>query len=196
MKRAIGIVLLILASIGAIGLIKNWNKSEPRQFGRSAAYESGRKAGQASAPIIVLALALGGLCLLKTSAAIPPELAAEPRTPIYKTKPAKILLLSAAALFALLACLMILNVSMRFAKRRPTPQTFHTQTPTPPSNPDAPTQTGPYQLNSHVQARWAGTTLPGRITEIHPGGFNVMVQLDDLRFPHPILMSTNLLKPR
>lgn len=200
MKRAIGILLLLLALLGAIGVIKNWNQPEPRRqtFGRTAAYDSGRKAGKAFAPILVIALAFGGFYLLKNSgpsAAYPPTLSAEPRLPWHKTKPAKILFISAAAILALFGCLVILSVSTRLLRRSTAPAP-RPSSARPDFGPPSLARTGPYELDSQVQARWAGKTIPGRITRINPGGFTVMVQLEDPRFPHPILLSTNELKPR
>jgi hypothetical protein len=192
MKRIIGIVMLALALIGAWGVIKNWSKPTPtRTFGRSAAYESGRKAGKNTAPIVVIALALGGLYLLNTShptSKTHPNVC-YPGAAWHKSKPAKIFLFTALGIVGLIACLLVLNLASRFFNRRPTG-------PTTRNNPAGWTRTGPYELGTQVQARWAGGLIPGRITEIHPGGFNVMVKLEDPRFPHPMLLSTNLLKPR
>lgn len=58
----------------------------------------------------------------------------------------------------------------------------------------APTQTGPYAVGSVVEANWAGGWIPGKITRINPGGFSVFVQLDDPRFPQPIVLGTNQLR--
>lgn len=71
-------------------------------------------------------------------------------------------------------------------------------TPRPPtaSRPAAPTQAGPYSVGSDVEADWAGKRSAGKITAINPGGFSVMVQLVDARFPRPILLSTNQIRLR
>jgi len=42
-----------------------------------------------------------------------------------------------------------------------------------------------------VQAQWAGKWIPGTITKVNPGGFSVMVQLQDSRFRFPLVLSTN-----
>jgi hypothetical protein len=56
------------------------------------------------------------------------------------------------------------------------------------------TQTGPYAIGGMVEAHWVGGWLRGKITSINPGGYSVMVQLEDTRFPHPIVFSTNLIR--
>lgn len=45
-----------------------------------------------------------------------------------------------------------------------------------------------------VQANWAGKWIPGTITEVNHGGFTVMVQLQDPRWKHPIVLSTNQIR--
>ena len=66
------------------------------------------------------------------------------------------------------------------------PQTVSRTTP-----PATLTQTGPFAVDSQVEANWAGGWIPGIITRVNPGGFSVMVQLEDARFRHPIVLSTN-----
>jgi hypothetical protein len=58
------------------------------------------------------------------------------------------------------------------------------------------TQTGDFMTGSAVSAHWGGKWVPGSIQSINPGGFSVMVQLDDPHFPLPIVLSTNQLRLR
>jgi len=54
--------------------------------------------------------------------------------------------------------------------------------------------TGPYAIGTSVQANWAGEWLPGKITSINYGGRSVMVQLQDHRYPVPMLLFTNQIR--
>ena len=60
--------------------------------------------------------------------------------------------------------------------------------------PGQPTQTGPFSVGSAVEAKWAGGWIPGKITSINFGGFSVFVQLEDSRFPQPIVLGTNQIR--
>jgi hypothetical protein len=57
-------------------------------------------------------------------------------------------------------------------------------------------QTGDFRSGSEVNAHWGGKWIPGTIKSINSGGFSVMVQLDDSRFPRPIVLSTNQIRLR
>ncbi len=74
-----------------------------------------------------------------------------------------------------------------FAQPPQNPTMATPPTPIPPTAPAA--QTGQYAVGSAVEANWAGGWIPGKITRVNPGGFSVMVQLADARFPHPIVLS-------
>jgi hypothetical protein len=92
------------------------------------------------------------------------------------------------------------------------PSTMHEPSARPPGMPDnpaarppqsmpgavrsstLPTQTGPYKADSKVEADLLNSWIPGKITQINPGGFSVMVQLEDERFPQPIVLSTNQIR--
>jgi hypothetical protein len=64
------------------------------------------------------------------------------------------------------------------------------------ARPFQPTQAGPYTAGAGVSAQWAGRWISGKVVSINPGGFSVMVQLEDSRFPRPILLSTNQIRLR
>jgi hypothetical protein len=53
-----------------------------------------------------------------------------------------------------------------------------------------------YAVGSAVEANWAGGWIPGKVTRINLGGHTVMVQLEDRRFPHPIVFSMSQLRPK
>ena len=57
-------------------------------------------------------------------------------------------------------------------------------------------QTGDFLTGSAVSAHWGGKWIPGTIKSINPGGFSVMVKLEDPRFPHAIVLSTNQIRVR
>jgi hypothetical protein len=69
------------------------------------------------------------------------------------------------------------------------PQNFPNHAP-----PQQPAQTGPFSVGSAVEADWAGGWVPGKITAVNYGGFSVMVQLEDGRFPQPIVLGTNQIR--
>ncbi len=80
----------------------------------------------------------------------------------------------------------------------PMPQVERPVPPPPsfPPGPPRPTQAGPYTVGASVSANWAGRWTPGKIASINPGGFTVMVQLEDQRFPQPIGLPTNQIRLR
>lgn len=139
-----------------------------------------------------------------------------PSRPWYKS-PAAIFAFVAAGLIAAMMLTSIIVVTIARPKNRPVfpdhqpavaqppvvpqptfaqpPQnpTVATQpTPIPPTAPATPT--GHYAAGSAVEANWAGGWIPGKITRVNPGGFSVMVQLADARFPHPIVLSINQIR--
>ena len=73
-----------------------------------------------------------------------------------------------------------------------------------PGNPASPAPGNPmragagptYTVGESVEAFWPGKWTPGKIVSINAGGFSMMVQVDDARFPQPIVLSTNQLRPR
>lgn len=73
-----------------------------------------------------------------------------------------------------------------------------------PASPATPNATSPattmptaqYVVGSAVEANWAGGWIPGKVIRINPGGHSVMVQLEDQRFPHPIVFSMSQLRPK
>ena len=122
-----------------------------------------------------------------------------PAKPWFKTTPAIIGLSVLGAIAALIVGLPVLGLVSRSMNHRnaishrinpaPPPAMMN-----PPMMPSQPTQTGPFAVDGKVEANWAGGWIPGKITSIHPGGFTVMVQLDDSRFPMPIMFPTNRIR--
>ncbi|TAL06956.1 MAG: DUF3239 domain-containing protein, partial [Verrucomicrobia bacterium] len=47
---------------------------------------------------------------------------------------------------------------------------------------------------ANVLANWTGKWIPGTITEVNPAGYAVMVQLQDARWKHPVMLSTNQIR--
>jgi hypothetical protein len=89
--------------------------------------------------------------------------------------------------------LTIVGVVSRFSRRAPRP--------IPPNpvqvNGSATGQPNPavtYAVGDKVEANWAGGWIPGKITQVNPGGFSVMVKLEDSRFPYPIALSVHQLR--
>jgi hypothetical protein len=75
-----------------------------------------------------------------------------------------------------------------------TPPVQPSQNPAMTAQPAAAAPAGQYAVGSAVEANWAGGWIPGKITRVNPGGFSVMVQLADTRFPHPIVLSINQIR--
>jgi hypothetical protein len=55
---------------------------------------------------------------------------------------------------------------------------------------------GAYKVGQKIEANWAGGWIPGTIVEPFGRGMSYRVQLEDRRFPHPLVLSTNLLRPQ
>jgi hypothetical protein len=65
--------------------------------------------------------------------------------------------------------------------------------------PPRPTYTGhvgAYKRGQEIEANWAGGWIPGTVIEPLGRGISYRVQLEDRRFPHPLVLSTNMLRPR
>lgn len=54
-----------------------------------------------------------------------------------------------------------------------------------------PERIGPYEVGTKVLASWGGRWIPGKVTKLNIGGFSLFVQLEDARYPHPLVLSTN-----
>jgi hypothetical protein len=59
-----------------------------------------------------------------------------------------------------------------------------------------PTSSAAYQPGQKIYARWAGSWIPGTIIEPVGGGMMYRLQLEDSRFPIPLVLATNLLRAR
>ncbi len=120
-----------------------------------------------------------------------------PPTPWFKTKPAVIGLSIFGVIVGLFVGVLALGALGGWMSHRQVKQP-HPYTPPPAaretSRPGEPTQTGPFAVGGKVEANWAGGWLPGKITRINGGGFSVMVQLEDSRWPMPLVLSTNQLR--
>jgi hypothetical protein len=128
------------------------------------------------------------------------EAAGDSSTPWFKTKPAIIGLSIFGVIVGLFVGLHVLGSVAGWMNHRNA--TSHRARPAPSSSslnapkPWEPTQTGPFVVGGKVEANWAGGWTPGKITSINGGGFSVMVQLEDSRWPTPIVLSTNQLRPK
>jgi hypothetical protein len=201
MKKIVGMILLVLALISAVNLVVKLSRAGDSPQPRNAAYESGRKAGRFFAPVLLGGL---GLWLVLTSGQrrrTPPPIGSGgsnfvPAKPWYKTAPAIIGFSVVGGAVGLVILMVVLGAVSRFIRRSP-----RTTAPPPPGRSTMPggagiAQTGPFTLGGSVEANWGGKWTVGKITAINPGGFTVMVQLEDARFPHPIVLSTNQIRLR
>ncbi len=215
MKRVFGIVLLILGLISAINVVRQITSKEPQRSSGSAAYDRGRAAAKFT-PVILLGLGLWLLARSGSPAATPrvvrrppsyspghplahtPAVSSDPQQtalppalPWFQRKPVVIGLVSVTALLLLLVLILVVTANARLTNRaRPIPPP-----PAPPrASPGQAPVTALYKAGQRIQARWAGTWISG--TVIEPlGPFSYRVQLNDPRFPTPIVLSTNLLRP-
>lgn len=215
MKRVFGIVLLILGLISAINVVRQITSKEPQRSSGSAAYDRGRAAAKFT-PVILLGLGLWLLARSGSPAATPrvvrrppsyspghplahtPAVSSDPQQtalppalPWFQRKPVVIGLVSVTALL-LLVLILVVTANARLNNRA-------RHIPPPPS---APPRASPgqapvpalYKAGQRIQARWAGSWISA--TVIEPlGPFSYRVQLNDPRFPTPIVLSTNLLRP-
>lgn len=67
MKRIIGFALLILAIVGTVNFVRKLSQADTSPPSDSSAYDSGKKAGKYSAPVVLLVIGLFGLKLLLSS---------------------------------------------------------------------------------------------------------------------------------
>jgi hypothetical protein len=219
MKRFIGLVLVVLALAGTVNSVLRLGQARSVSSSGNAAYDAGRKAGGYTAVVVCVALGVFGMWLLlqgdsarvcrrSTSGtsfpAGPPPLTGgycpgdQPEfKPWFKTVPAIVGFSIAGTLVALVVLVGILGWVGRGRGHRATmlPPTSPRTSQAASMPPGQPTQAGLYTVGQRVEARWAGKWIPGQITAINPGGFNVMILLQDSRFPQPIVLSTNQLRP-
>jgi hypothetical protein len=77
------------------------------------------------------------------------------------------------------------------------PQNKFPPTPTSRSFPSASGgNVGACKISQEIEANWAGGWISGTIVEPLGPGFRYYVQLEDRRFPHPLVLATNLLRPQ
>jgi hypothetical protein len=139
-----------------------------------------------------------------------------PGTPWFKRKPAIIGLSIFGSFAALVLAFYLLGIFLNWHNRHraapvspppaakmmtPPPVHFHHAAPVEPPAGTVATAPTPsavstgaaknYAADAAVLADWAGGWIPGTITKVNPGGFSVMVKLNDTRFPFPIVLSTN-----
>lgn len=223
MKRVFGLLLLILAIAGMVNVVRKFANASPTPSSSgSAAYDRGARVGRYSAPGVLVMLGLLGLRWLLQSddgrpvaapprrippARVNPSDGVMPAKPWYKTIPAIVgfsvagSIVGVVLLIAVLATASHWAMQRRSASHRPaTPMISPPSRPAPPTPAASerwqPTQTGPYTSGANITAQWAGKWIPGTVVSINPGGFSVMVKLEDSRFPHPIVLSTNQLRLR
>jgi hypothetical protein len=183
MKKTIGIVLLILAALVAVNVTLKLSHASSAPLTDSRAYNAGHTAGMVTAPIL---LGLAGLWLLLGGGNFP-----------VKRVLAGLGIM--AGLFVLALAAIYLVYGSRRSNRMPAPftPTVTSSAPAPGDNPpaSAATPSAAYTVGQKVSAKWAGQWIAGKITEVNSGGFSAMVQLEDARWPQPIVLSTNLLRP-
>ena len=207
MKKVIGIILLVLAAFATINAIKTLSQPARQAPTRSAAYDSGRKAGSIFAPVLFgglgLWLVLSSGSRRKTPPPLPTASVSDapaefaPPKPWFKTTPAIIGFSVAGTLVGLIVLLIAVGVIARASRRSSKPR-INAPPPiqTPAARPESPAKAGPYNTGDSIEANWGGKWTSGKITRVNPGGFNVMVQLEDARFPQPIVLSTNQIRPK
>ena len=187
MKKTIGIVLLILAALVAVNVTLKLSHAAGSPHTNSQAYNTGHTVGMVTAPIL---LGLAGLWLL---------LSDRPGGVNFPVKRVLAGLGILAGLFLLALVAIYLFYSSHRSHRPPAPftPTVKASAPAsgdhPPAFPAAPSAI--YAVGQKVSANWGGQWTAGKITQVNPGGFTMMVQLDDARWPQPIVLSTNQLRP-
>jgi hypothetical protein len=140
----------------------------------------------------------------EVDSAAPVETNFAPPKPWFKTTPAIIGLSIFGAFVALIVGSQILASVARLMNHR-NASTYHPapfpSAPTPSAaaamntlKPSETARAGSFTVGGKVEANWAGGWKPGKITEINPGGFTMMVQIEDSRWSNPIVLSTNQLR--
>jgi hypothetical protein len=221
MKKVIGAILVLLAVAGMLNIGRQIVAKAPIQPSGNAAYDTGRKAGQLTGAVILVAIGLVGTRLLLSpqnsrvgSAArtyappgsVPP--AFEPETRGNQQylpggpRPSRTPWLIAIACFAVGAAVLglaVLGGGFLWVQHHKEVREYSPQIE--PAVPDSarqrlrgPAEAGVYREGSSIDARWGGKWIPGKIKSINPGGFTVMVQLEDEHLSHPIVLSTNQIR--
>jgi hypothetical protein len=177
MKRILGVVLLILAALVAVNVAEKLSQPAGFPQTRSSAYNAGHTAGMLTVPVV---LGIAGLWLVLTS------LNRDGSSFFPVNKALQGLRVMAALLMVVVVALYLYGAHRARMRRA---EMFH-----PPAPVSSPVTVGPYNVGDKVQASWGGKWTSGKITTINPGGFSLMVQLDDPRFPQPIVLSTNQIR--
>ena len=193
MKRIIGIVLLVLAVIATVNVAMKFSHQTPTSRFGSRSYNAGTKVGMVAAPII---LGTVGLWLLLASGKR--REASLEQTETAPSSVAKPVILVIGSI-SILAVVVIIGLALIGANRK---SKRNLAAPIPAQNapvdfppPSGATNSGTYSVDQRVVAHWGGKWIPGKITTINSGGFTMKVQLEDPRFLHPILLSTNQIRP-
>ncbi len=151
-----------------------------------------------------IAEARPGLYRMWQAAAAQGQAAISPGRAWFQTPMAKNLGVTFVIVFVLAGLGPLLRaVVSRHRAPRPLGYTIPSSLPQPasPANPGPGNSlyAGPgstYTVGESVEAFWPGKWTPGKIVSINPGGFSMMVQVDDARFPQPIVLSTNQIRPK
>ena len=133
---------------------------------------------------------------------LPHSVAVAPGKPWFKTTAALVGFSIVGGAVGLFILASVLRAAWRGSQHRgagsprvnapPLPQTRPPGVP----RPSELKQAGPYSVGGRVEANWTGRWIPGTITAINPGGFTLMIQLEDARFPRPIVLSTNQVRSK
>lgn len=189
MKRIIGIVLLILAVLAAVHVARKLSQPTGFPHTSSSAYNTGHKAGMLTAPVVLGAV---GLWLVLASGKRREGASSFPTRQVVWG----LGITSAVVIVALLGIIAYGSHRSHRGTATLNPN-VPVSAPNPGSDnspPSSSTNAGPYNVGDEVAANWGGKWTPGKITTINPGGFTLKVQLEDPRFPHPILLSTNQIR--
>jgi len=168
---------LILAALVAVNVARKLSQPDGFPETRSSAYNAGHTAGMVTVPVV---LGIAGLWLVLTSLN-------RDGGSVFSVKKVLQGLGAIVALLVVAVVALYLYGAHRARMRRA--ETFH-----PPVPASSPVTASPYNIGDKVQANWGGKWTSGKITTINPGGFSLMVQLDDPRFPQPIVLATNQIR--
>jgi hypothetical protein len=185
MKKIIGIVLVVWAVLSGVNVA---NKLSQASGTGNSAYDSGKKTGMIAAPIVLGGV---GLWLLFASSVARFSSPGSMETRQRSLKPLWWTLGGFAGVIVLVLVVSVISRTLRHRAGPPPPSLTASGVQTPPGQS---AEIVTYSVGERVQAKWANAWIPGTITAVNPGGFSMMVKLDDSRFPRPIVLSTHQLK--
>lgn len=212
MRQLFGILFLILALLGVFGSVRALTSDPPKATGNKS-YDAGQRAGQKL--VYVSPFLFGGIAwILLSGFSISMPRSSTPARAGGAGGNSKTVLIVIASVIGGMILMVVLVVIGLFilgwmrSRPRTRPPQFTPQIQHPATVPQSgtrstnvvhmsgqPDRIGSYEVGTKVEANWGGRWTPGKVTRLNFGGHSLFVQLEDSRYPHPLVLSTNMIRP-